>query len=242
MKHFISTSLIIFILLFTHSSYSQVSGYMGKRNVIKAGIFMKSSFIMPNRNGQSGYFSFNDRYTLEYERVITRNKSIQLRATTFETFYKTLGYTQHTTDPLIKMSCKAIGGDFVLYKSSHIAPLGVYSGFGFDIIFSTADIDTAALNYLFNQISYDGTSSQRYTNTQISTTHLGLNLKSGVKQIFFNCLSVDFNFQMGVIFSDNITGEAKSEENIEDYIKGRIGNRLWGHYLWGVNCSVGYLF
>ncbi|MFZ4399213.1 MAG: hypothetical protein ACOYO1_04190 [Bacteroidales bacterium] len=246
MKIKLITTILFFLLLFSTKSYSQVSGYMGKRNVIKLGLFMKSSFVMPNKNGKSGYFKFNDRYSIEIERVITRNKSIQLRATTFETLYKTLdgtyGYSDPNGDPLLKISCKDFGGDFILYKSSHIAPLGVYSSFGFDIITSTADVDTAVLNNNFQIYASDGYSSVRYTNTQFTTTHFGLNMKSGVKQIFFNCLSVDFNFQLGVIFSSDVTGETQFEYDYDKYLRSRIGNRLWGHYLWGVNCSIGYLF
>jgi len=241
MKKLIITTIVFFLFTFPQIGHSQVSGYMGKHNVLKLGLFMKSSFIMPNKNGKSGYFSFNDRYSIELEHVITRNKSIQLRASTFETFYKTLGYSDNESDPLIKMSCKAFGGDLILYRSSHIAPLGAYIAFGFDIISSTSDVDTAVINSIFNYLYEDGTQKPGYTNTQISTTHFGLNMKSGVKQIFFNCLSVDFNFQLGVIFSDNIVGDVQ-KTNAEDYLKGAVGNRLWGHYLWGVNCAVGYLF
>ncbi len=233
---FLATSILFFLLL-TNTSQSQVSGYMGKRNVVKLGLFMKSSFFMPNKNGESGYFSFNDRYSIEYERVITRNKSIQLRATTFETSYKTWGYEGNETAPLLKMSCKAFGSDFIMYQSSHIAPLGVYASFGFDVIVSTVDVDIDEIN----EHTY-GLTLFSYPKKELTTTHFGLNAKSGVKQILFNCLSIDFNFQIGCIFSENIVGNAQFEDNVEDYLKDRVGNRLWGHYLWGVNCSVGYLF
>ncbi|NVN94183.1 MAG: hypothetical protein HXX18_02745 [Bacteroidetes bacterium] len=237
---------ILSLLLVSNISQSQVSGFMGKKNILKLGLFLKSSFVMPNKNGESGYFSFNDRYSIEFERVITRNKSIQLRATTFETLYKTLsgtyGYSDDNADPLLKMSCKDFGADFIIYKSSHIAPLGVYGSFGFDVIISTVDVDTAILNNAFQTYNDYGSSFPRYSNTQFTTTHFGLNMKSGVKQIFFNCLSIDFNFQLGVIFSGDVTNETKFENDYDKYLRNRIGNRLWGHYLWGVNCSVGYLF
>lgn len=242
MKKILIVTAVFFLFSLTQIAHSQVSGYMGKCNVLKLGLFMKSSFLMPNKNGKSGYFSFNDRYSLEYERVITRNKSIQFRVTSFETYYKTNQYIWGDSDdignPLLKMSCKSFGADFIVYRPLHIAPLGVYSSFGIDVIFSKAAVDTA----LVNSYSNDGMNYLNYKNTEITTTHLGLNLKSGVKQIFFDCLSIDFNFQMGIIFSGNITGEAEMGDNAEEYIKGRIGNRLWGHYLWGVNCSIGYLF
>ena len=242
MKKILTIIIILFVTFYATTSQSQVSGFIGKRNVLQLGVFMKSSFVMPNRNGESGYFSFNDRYSIAYERVITRNKSIQLHATTFETFYKTFGYKDNASGSLLKMSCKAYGGDFLFYRTSHIAPLGTYISVGFDVIFTTADVDTAELNYGFQSYNYDGTSTPGYSNTQFTTTHLGLNIKSGVKQIFFNCLSVDFNFQIGVIFSSDVTGETTFKDDYDKYLKSRIGNRLWGQYLWGVNCSVGYLF
>jgi len=243
MKKIITITLLLFLLLFSYSSQSQVSGYMGKRNIIKLGLFMKSTFLMPNRNGESGYFNFNDRYSIEYERVITRNKSIQFRATTFETLYKTKkyiwGYTEFDpSDPYLKMSCKTFGADFIFYQPLHIAPLGAYSSLGFDVIMTTADVDTA----IINSFSDYGMYYPYYTKTNFTATHLGLNIKTGVKQIFFNCLSVDVNFQMGVIFSGNLTGTAEFNNDAEEYLRARIGNRLWGHYSWGVNCSVGYLF
>lgn len=244
MKKLFTTIIIISFLLLTNTSYSQVSGFMGKKNILKLGLFMKSSFVMPNKNGESGYFSFNDKYSIEFERVITRNKSIQIHASSFETYYKMLGYSDNTTSPLLKMSCKSYGGDFVMYRSSHIAPLGAYTSVGFDVIVSTADVNIDEINSNYSYYNYEDQSQSKYSYPykEIITTHMGLNMKSGVKQIFFNSLSIDFNFQLGVIFSENMTGGAEFKDNVEDYIKGRIGNRLWGHYLWGVNCSVGYLF
>ena len=244
MKKIYTTIIIISLLFSTNTSHSQVSGFMGKKNILKLGLFMKSSFVMPNKNGESGYFSFNDKYSIEFERVITRNKSIQIHASSFETYYKMFAYSDNTTSPLLKMSCKSYGGDFVFYQSSHIAPLGTYASFGFDVIVSTADVNIDEINSNFSYYNYDEQSQSEYSYPykELTTTHLGLNMKSGVKQIFFNCMSIDFNFQLGVIFSENITGGTEFDNNVEDYIRGRIGNRLWGHYLWGVNCSVGYLF
>ena len=238
MKNRFISGCILLLLFFALSSQAQVSGYMGSRNVIKLALFMKSSFVMPNVNGKSGYFSFNDRFSLEYERVISRNKSLAFHVGSFETFYKTYGYSDYESAPLLKMSCKTIGGDYIMYQASHLAPLGAYTSFGFDVIFSKAEVDTAAININSN----GGNNYAKFSNTEISTIHLGLNLKSGVKQIFFNHLSLDFNFQLGVIFAENVTGNADFNNNPEEFIKGRIGNRLWGHYLWGVNCSLGYLF
>jgi hypothetical protein len=254
MKKIFTTTVFFSLLLLTYTSQSQVSGYMGKRNVLKLGLFMKSSFVMPNSNGESGYFSFNDRYSIAFERVLTRNKSIEIHATSFETFYKMFEYTDNESAPMYKMSCKAYGGDFLFYRSSHIAPLGAYTSVGFDVIVTTADVDMTEFKERYDYSSYGFEDENQnwftYSNNNISTTHLGLNMKSGAKQIFFNCLSVDFNFHVGVIFSENIVGESSFDnigqgvfqERFDDYIKGRIGNRLWGHYLWGVNCSVGYLF
>ena len=243
MKKIFATIIIISLLFITNTSHSQVSGFMGKKNVLKLGLFMKSSFVMPNKNGESGYFSFNDKYSIEFERVLTRNKSFQVHASGFNTYYKMLEYTDNLSGLLLKMNCMAFGGDFVMYRSSHIAPLGAYTSLGFDVIVSKSEVNISEINrmYLYSSDPLDQPRFS-YPYKELSTTHLGLNVKSGVKQIFFDCLSFDFNFQLGVIFSENMTGGAEFNENVEDYIRGRIGNRLWGHYLWGVNCAVGYLF
>ena len=47
-------TLVLFIITVSFS-YSQVSGYMGKRNVLKVGVFLKNSFVFPNRNGENGF-------------------------------------------------------------------------------------------------------------------------------------------------------------------------------------------
>ncbi|MCX6230879.1 MAG: hypothetical protein NTZ33_04990 [Bacteroidetes bacterium] len=238
MKIIIKPILLLFLILVAYCSQSQVSGFMGKKNVLSAAVFLKSSFVMPNKNGKSGYFSFNDRYSIAYERVITRNKSLQFHATTFETYYNLTGYTDYETAPMYKMSSIAFGGDFIMYQPSHLAPLGAYASFGFDVIISTVDVDTA----YFNQLLQYALVFPLYSKTQYTTTHIGVNMKTGVKQIFFNCLSIDFNFQLGAILSGNISGTQEFEDKVEPYLDARVSNRLWGHYLWGVNCAIGYVF
>jgi hypothetical protein len=236
---------IVFLIIFLISNtlFSQVSGFQGKKNVIAASLFLKSSFVMPNKNGKSGYLSFNDRYSITYERVITRNKSLQIHATSFETQFELglspLNYFYFTSTPssqFQKMSCNAFGADYIIYAPSHLAPLGAYFSVGFDIINSTVDVDTA----LFNQYSQYNT-FPLYTNTSFTTTIGAANFKSGVKQIFFNRLSVDFNFHLGLVFS-NAWKSTSFDDDVEAYLKSKIGQRLWGHYLWGVNCAIGIVF
>jgi hypothetical protein len=235
-------SLIIFLI--SNSVYSQVSGFQGKKNVIAASLFLKSSFYMPNKNGKSGYLSFNDHYSITYERVISRNKSIQFHATSFETNYDPeleLGtynyFTPKSNMPFQKMSCKAFGADILLYTSSHLAPLGAYASLGFDVFISTIDFDTAYYNKYETQTYL----LPKFISPKMTTTTGGISFKSGVKQIFFNCISVDFNFQLGMILSKGWE-KANFNNEMEEYLKDKIKERLWGHYLWGVNCSVGFVF
>ncbi len=234
--------LIIFIInIINNSITAQVSGFLGKKNVISGSLFMKSSFFMPNKNAQKGYFSFNDHYSLEFERVISRKHSIKLHATSFETKFNLISNDDFNDKYLHDFSAKAIGADFVWYKQSSIAPLGAYFSAGFDVFFCDISIDTtianAGIDYMYGW-------QERVTTTSLSLIHSGANIKTGVKQIFFNCISFDLNFQFGVILSESDIGSTENNYNLndEDIISKRVGTRLWGHYLWGVNCSVGFVF
>lgn len=241
MKTIKTLVLIIIISLLSNNNYAQVSGFLGKKNIISGSLFMKSSFVMPNKNGKSGYFSFNDHYSIELERVINRRNSIKLHATSFESMYDLNSGNVYTVNNFNTFSTKSLGADFIFYRKSYIAPLGAYISGGFDVFFSDVNIDTVSTNPDYDNFF----NSPKFTFNQTNTVHFGANIKSGVKQIFFNCISLDINFQMGCIFSkpkmpdDSIySGIIASEEDI----KTQIGTRLWGHYLWGVNCSLGFVF
>lgn len=232
--------ILVIISLFSINSYAQVSGFLGKKNIISGSLFMKSSFIMPNKNGKSGYFSFNDHYSLEYERVINRRSSVKLHMTSFESMFDLKLGSIYTYDNYNSFTSKAFGADYVIYGNSYIAPLGAYLSGGFDVFFNNISIDTASRNNNIDILL----GSPRFDFTECKAVHFGVNLKSGVKQIFFNCISLDINFQMGCIFSkpniDDVYFDTLTVT--EDYIANKVGTRLWGHYLWGVNCSIGYVF
>jgi hypothetical protein len=244
MKIIKTISLFIIISLLSTNGFTQISGYLGKKNIISGSLFMKSSFSMPNKTGKNGYFSFNDHYSLEYERVINRISSIKLHLTSFESRYNIMGEEIVDLSELNTFSTKALGIDYLFYRNSYLAPLGIYFSAGFDVFLSDVNVDTASIN---NNYAYY-LSGQRFEFDQINTVHLGLNFKSGVKQIFFNCISFDVNFQLGAIFAKPATvdyefsGYSDNSATSEKYIKDVIGSRLWGHYAWGVNCSVGFVF
>lgn len=237
--------IIIFIFNILNSNISaQVSGFLGKKNVISGSLFMKSSFVMPNKNAQKGYFSFNDHYSLEFERVISRKHSIKIHITTFDTKFNLVNNEDFNDQYLHDFSTKAFGFDYVWYKQSSIAPLGAYLSAGFDVFFCDVSIDTAIVNQGTYFYEYALLGAQRVTTPTLSVMHAGANIKTGVKQIFFNCISFDLNFQIGAILTKSDIGDPVNNYNINDenVIKERVGTRLWGHYLWGVNCSVGFVF
>lgn len=235
---------VLTISLFTFNGASQVSGFLGKKNVISASLFMKSSFIMPNKNAKNGYFSFNDHYSIEFERVINRRFSIKVHGTTFDTKFNLVSNDNYNDQYLHDFSTKAIGMDFVWYKQSSLAPLGAYFSTGFDVFFNDVSIDTLKANLGTADYEYWLLGYQRVNTPNLSVIHAGINIKSGVKQIFFNCISFDLNFQLGAILTKSDLGEPVNNYNLgdENVIKERVGTRLWGHYLWGVNCSVGFVF
>jgi hypothetical protein len=229
--------LIILFCLLSANIFAQVSGFLGKKNIISANLFMKSSFVMPNKNGENGYFSFNDHYSLEYERVINRKNSIKFHVTSFESMYNLFGNSISIYDNINTFSTKGFGADYVIYRRNHIAPLGAYISVGFDVFMSNVNYDTAAIRSLY---PFD---LNLINKNSANTIHFGGNFKSGIKQIFFKCISLDINFHMGLMAADYDKDSYSFNINeIDSYIGKQIGVRLWGHYLWGVNCSVGYVF
>lgn len=236
MKTYKIIAIIVLISTISTTNYAQISGFLGKRNIISGSLFMKSSFVMPNKNGKSGYYNFNDHYSIEFERVINRRHSLKLHATYFESRFDLLGLDEKDLLYLNKFSTKAFGADYLIYRNSYIAPLGAYISFGFDVFLSNVNIDTAYLNNNY----YDFLNNQRFSITNSNTIHFGGNVKSGIKQIFFNCISFDFNFQLGLIAAESDAESYISDE--KTFIQNRIGERLWGHYFWGINCSIGFVF
>ena len=229
---------ILLLMCITGNIYAQVSGYRGKKNVISASLFMKNSFVMPNKNGEHGYFSYNDHYSIELERVINRKHSFKFHATTFKTKFMMIADSDDKNFEN-SFSANAFGIDYLWYKPSSIAPLGAYFSAGFDIFQCNVNIDTVKLNTMVNNYYI----SSYINSNNYSILHYGANIKSGVKQIFFNCLSLDINFQLGFIFSKtDIFSTSDSYELTEKLIDERVGTRLWGHYTWGVNCSLGFVF
>jgi hypothetical protein len=237
MKTFKTLILIYFFTLLSVNVMAQVSGFLGKKNIISANLFIKSSFVMPNKNGENGYLSFNDHYSIEYERVINRRNSIKFHLTTFESMYNLFGNSINIYDNINTFSTKGFGADYVIYRRNYIAPLGAYISVGFDVFMSNVNYDTAVIRSLY---PFDLNDLNKNSS---NTIHFGGNFKSGIKQIFFKCISMDINFQLGLLAADyDDDSYAFNINEIDSYIRKQVGVRLWGHYLWGVNCSVGYVF
>ncbi len=252
-------TLVLFIITVSFS-YSQVSGYMGKRNVLKVGVFLKNSFVFPNRNGENGFMSFNDKYSFEFERVINRKQSLLLHASYFQTKlsfkdvdgkpsrlisdgFSNYELTYPSEEYMPEMDGFGFGIDYRIYKTSHLAPLGAYVSFG---------VDYFLLDAVINKIEYyqleDYENPDNLSMPESQRGVFGVNMKWGTQQVFFDKITFESSFHLGFLFAGigkefdySYSGGLVQTEN-NDFLKYQMARRMFAHYLWGVTFSVGYLF
>ena len=227
---------------------------MGKRNVLKVGVFLKNSFEFPNRNGENGFMSFNDKYSLEFERVINRKQSVLIHASYFQTKLSFIGlsnipqrltlvgfnnYYQISCPPsdyMPEMDGLGFGVDYRIYKTSHLAPLGAYISFG---------VDYFLLDAVINKIEYyqlgANENPDNFSMPESQRGAFGVNVKWGIQQVFFNKIAFESSFHLGFLLAGIGKEFDYSYSGELDFLKYQMARRMFSHYLWGVTFSVGYL-
>jgi hypothetical protein len=132
MKFFIYIILIIPTII-----SAQVPGYQGKRFSIDGDFLFMSALLNPNSNLNNGYKSFNTRYNMNINYVLSRDAVLELTAGMFNTGWKH-SFTEKIVDPnysnvisysdLYKVKSKTIGFSFKFFRESKgsIAPNGYY--------------------------------------------------------------------------------------------------------------------
>lgn len=253
-------TLVLFIITVSFS-YSQVSGYMGKRNILKVGVFLKNSFVFPNRNGENGFMSFNDKYSFEFERVINRKQSLLLHASYFQTKlsfndlnnkpqrFIQVGFNNYyqisypSGDYMPEMDGVGVGVDYRIYKTSHLAPLGAYVSFGVDYFV----LDAVINKFEYYQLGVNE-NPDNFSMPESQRDVFGVNVKWGTQQVFFDKITFESSFHLGFLFAGigkefdySYSGGLVQTEN-NDFLKYQMARRMFAHYLWGVTFSVGYLF
>ncbi len=182
--------IIAFLLIANTSTFAQKApGYMGKRlSVGGSGQFM-SAFRGPNKNGESGFISFNDQYSIDLEYATQRKASLKFSYGFFKTQkdYKKLIENDFNGDYEIpynvktELNVQTISLEYRMFRTS-IAPYGRYLG-----VFA---------NYKSIQLNQD----KYFETLEISKrlqydnpiTLLSIGISFGKQRIFFDRIVVDY--------------------------------------------------
>jgi len=264
---------LLFLIIFTGSffySYSQISGYQGKRFTIGYGSNIGYAVFSRNSSGKSvftektsydeprsisDYFALNYKHQFNAEYLVKRDIALGFQYSFGKTQFKSLAggelikeITDQNNDiteirvaekQYTTMNIQTFGVYYKEYKN-YSAPIGSYWG-----------VKAAALLYSADFLEANNIPIEMMRKIkEHSYGTLLISYTKGTSRIYFNRLIVDSNIEFGFPFlMPNFKAMAKDDsyyssnngENINDLIKKRMNNRLWGNFFLNFNINLSLL-
>ena len=220
---------------------AQVPGYQGKRFSLECdGLFM-SAFFNPNENLKKGMTSFNARYHVNTDYVLTKDISFGATYGMFNTGwsptyegYDVYGNASHATHKdYFKVNSNIAGIYFKFFSSNKgaIAPSGAYQKLGTSLIRFKPSFHHS------DDSLVDGAGKPSSLNNMIMLTY-----GFGKQTIFYNRFVLRYGIEFGMsptIF--NLIFRNKGSINANHYSGLTIKERMLSAYLLNINVGFGII-
>jgi len=249
--------VIILLLSINFNSYSQVSGYLGKKFIISYTPEITYSLTNPNYKGNCVFdvklhpFAINMKHNGTVEYVVARNLSLGVDFMYWKTnFYLKNNFSYHNiNDPtqsgtfngkfgqqgIVKVM--GFGAYIKIFKRS-LAPLGAYTKIKTMLInYSPTATDTSFSYMNKSELAYIQPSKKSYQGIFISATW-------GKHRIIKNLIVLDMGFEIGTCFCGGmkyLISKNSYSGIASEYLKTESGARIFGGMLINFNIGIGLL-
>lgn len=253
--------LLFMIGLSPFTSFAQISGYMGKRFSLGYGGNVGYAMLNPNANGSSLFansevdfpeklFSFNYKHQAQMELVVSNRKVIGVQGSFAKTQFKALKsndlyYNTNVNYYINQPIGKDIFANMKLFTfglylkqfTSKTAPIGKYWAYKLSVLRYNGDISEMKTPSGFPKLSDP---------SDIYHTTLVFEVSHGTSRVYYNRFVVDTNVEFGLpfivpYFGFDVSDYSYNASSFNDIFANRMGNRLWGNFLFNVNVNVSLL-
>lgn len=247
--------IVVFLLLISATTFSQVPGYLGKRFVVGYENYFFPAFYGPGKNyanpGPSFSPGFNSTHCLNIDYAVKQRMNVCFSLQHLRTgiAYKRDGvqayypadYTGNYSTP-IQLSSNNIGIGIKLFRRGSIAPVGKYQKFELLLFFENVKYDNTQFS-MENQIYPYGNIPTTYGSGKYNYRNFALTYSLGRQHIYFDKLVVDFGIRAaitpvviptGMFTVDNVRGP-------EDRFKVDSRFRIFRQQLFNFHIGIGFL-
>ncbi len=256
----VSASMLVALL---NPAQAQISGYQGKRFSIGYGGNIGYAMFNRNSSGSSLFatsetdfpeklFSFNYKHQGQMELVLSNKQVLGFQGsygkTQFKAFhsgdeymsttlYENYQYTQDIGDDIYTNMKFFTAGIYLKSFTSNTAPIGKYWAYKLSVLRYAADAAELKMPSDFPRLSIP---ADEYRTSFVFT------ISQGTSRIYFNRFIVDTNIEFGLpfvipYFGFDVYNYDYNPSTYKEIFAKRMGNRLWGNFLFNVNVNVSLL-
>jgi hypothetical protein len=252
-----TVTLILFSQIVFNYTYSQVSGFCGKQNIIRYDNISRPAYpgVFNDKDPNSGFF-LRARHGITFEKVISRNSLIGVTLQAYQ-FIPGINYSIGHGGSNVD-----IGGYYPIrgynlgfYKKKFgdnwISPLGGYAKYGFLInYYSIPDLGyisykDGANNQLSNSFQeYLSANNMTYstnTITQQKTSFITVTpiIGFGSQRVYFGKIIVDLSIDFGFTLNEF---NALTPVSVSDFLEKSAKRRVFRSNVANFGFGIGYLF